>query len=358
MEILVIFVILSLCAMFFGVQIMRRALRSDPELPAPPVPPAYIANPNGDDRVMRTVTPRSPKALRAVAFTFGLALFSSPVVFMAVVMHALRGMGSGSKGRVLRIKDRAQLAEPALGDGWSDEAPETAALAAEARTLAPAARAALGEIWLLTSRMEHASVAAFSQLSLHLTTLAAPARLLAATHQAALEEIRHARACFAVARAITGQPHTAGAIPALGARDGGIDLPRLAIGSLIDGCLAEGIAADVAGHSAARAEHPTIKAVLSMIARDEAGHAELAWDVLAWCLTRDASLHAIVAARVAVLDRELVPRLPDIPGASPPTLGRYGVIDQDALGAIAAARVAAVQVRARALLAPPLALAA
>lgn len=356
MEILVMFVILSLAAMFFGVQIMRRSTRSDPQLP-PAVPPAYVANPSGGERVVLNVTPHRSKISRAFVFTIGLALFSAPIVVIGWLMHSLKGIG-GSKGRVLRIKNRAQLAEPARGDGWSDEAPETAALAAEVQALAPKERAALGEIWLLTSRMEHASVAAFSQLSLHLTTLAAPARLLAATHQAALEEIRHARACFAVTRAITGEPHTAGAIPALRERDGGIDLPRLAIGSLIDGCLAEGIAADVAGHSAARAEHPTIRAVLSMIARDEAGHAELAWDVLAWCLTQDRSLHAIVADRVAVLDRELVPRLPDIPGAAPATLGRYGVIDQDALGAIAAARIAAVQARANALLAPPLARAA
>jgi hypothetical protein len=328
---------------------MVKASMTRPQIPAPPV--ARIENATGAERVyaksMRA-TSKATKIWRPVAFTVGVGLIAAPFVGLYGLVTLMRELsGSWTKGRVLRIKNRAQLAEPALGDGWAADGQ----VGELARGLSGAERKALGELWLLTARMEHASVAAFSQLSLHLAALGAPADLLEATHRAALEEIRHARACFAIARAITGERHTAGPIAALGAaRDGAIDLTRLAVGSLVDGCLAEGIAADVAARGAARATEPVIHQALAMIAHDEAGHAELAWDVLAWCLAHgDDAVRAAVVARIDVLDRELAPRLPDLPGVDDAALARYGVIGQDVLGALATARVAAVQARARAI---------
>ena len=57
-----------------------------------------------------------------------------------------------------------------------------------------------------------------------------------------------------------------------------------------------------------------------------------------------------VARRIEALGAELAPRLPAIRGVEDAALTRYGVIDQDSLGAIASARIAAVQERARSLL--------
>jgi len=315
-----------------------------------PVPVARLQNLEGRDAVYakmhrggRVVLP----VLRRVTFTsLGLGIIAAPWIVIYQFFSGLGDMSFGSKGRVLRVRSRAQLAELATGDGWSDD-PITLQ-----QPLVGRARDAIGELWLLTARMEHASVAAFSQLSLHLAALGAPSRLVERTHRAALEEIRHARRCFAIVRAITGVEHTAGPIVALQtSRPAPIDRARLALGSLIDGCLAEGIAADVAARGAATADEPAIRNALTMIAHDEAGHAELAWDVLAWALAHgDGDLHEAVAARVEVLTRELSPRLPDLPDLDAAVQRAYGIIDQDALGLLAEARVVAVRDRARGLL--------
>lgn len=311
----------------------------------PAIPPARAAE-GGHVRPEAAPTTGGPMSDvgRGVAVTFGLGLVVAPWAVGIWLYELLRT--PLTKGRVLRIRNRAQLPELARGDGWAGDA------VALERGLTAGERRLIGELWLLTARMEHASVAAFSQLGLHLAALGAPARLLEATHRAALDEIRHARACFAIARAITGAPHSAGPIRALAERRAAaIDLTRLAVGSLVDGCLGEGIAADVAAHGARRAEDRTIREVLEMIARDEAGHAELAWDVLAWCLDQgDAALAGAVEARVAVLGGELSPQLPDL-AVDPDALAGHGIIDQRSLGDLAGARIAAVQDRARRLLA-------
>lgn len=344
--ILVIFLMIVILCTWGGFKLIGRGLRESKQ---PPIPPARMANLEGTDAAyakVASVAARAPRKIgKGLAVTLGLGLIAGPWLFVYALFKGLSDMDM-TKGRVLRIRNRARLPELATGDGWSAE-PIVLDL-----DLPAAERAVLGEMWLLTARMEHASVAAFSQLSLHLSALGAPARLLAATHRAALEEITHAQRCFAIATAITGAQHTAGPIAALGKADGStIDLTRLAIGSLVDGCLGEGIAADVAGHGEATASEPAICETLVMIAREEAGHAELAWDVLAWCLaTGGDAVTDAVARRIEALANEVTPRLPSTIGdVDERALTGYGVIDQDTLGAIAAARIAAVQERARAL---------
>ena len=61
------------------------------------------------------------------------------------------------------------------------------------------ARRARGRAWTADALLEHASVASFSRLSLALLAVGAPADLVALAHRAALDEIRHARLCFALA---------------------------------------------------------------------------------------------------------------------------------------------------------------
>lgn len=342
-------VVVGMCT-WGGAKLIARGMRASAR---PPIPPARMANPEGMDRAYAkaaNVAAKAPrKVAKAVLVSAGVGLIAAPWIFVYTVLSGLKDLGGGSKGRVLRIRGRARLPELATGDGWGERP-----VAIEA-PLSAHERGVLGELWLTTARMEHASIAAFSQLSLHLSALAAPARLLEATHRAALDEIRHAQACFAVVRAITGVPHTAGPIAALGSSgSSAIDHVRLAVGSIVDGCLAEGIAADVAAHGAARATEPVVRETLAMIAREELTHAELAWDVLAWCLDAGGDrVHAAVAARAAELTRELSPSMPPIAGIADATLVRFGVIDQDTLGTIASTRIAAVQTRATAMLAAP-----
>ncbi|HUQ07774.1 MAG TPA: ferritin-like domain-containing protein, partial [Kofleriaceae bacterium] len=254
---------------------------------------------------------------------------------------------STSKGRLLRLRGKARLPDVTPGRGWADDAtPRVAHLtAAERRTLADA--------WLLSARMEHASIPAFAQLSLHLAALGAPSDLVERTHTAALDELRHARRCFAMANAYAGTSYTAGPIVELATPDRTtpIDHVRLAVGSLVDGCLAEGIASDVAALGAGRAEDPVVRDTLAMIAADEAQHAELAWSVLAWCLdTNSAHVHAAVSARAQRLSDELAPRVPDFTGVD--RLAAHGLFDQATLDTIARARITAVSTRVTSLLSP------
>jgi hypothetical protein len=184
--------------------------------------------------------------------------------------------------------------------------------------------------------MEHASIPAFSKLSLQLVALGAPDDLVARCHEAALDEIDHARACFAVASAYAQQPFTAGAIPELlGPRssqsrpDRGEALRHLAVASFVDGCLGEGVAAEAARRAAERASDPTIKGVLARIACDEQAHAALAEDIVAFCCVEGGSRArtAVEEAQARLADRE-TPEVPPLFGVSQATLTRHGLLSQ------------------------------
>src|SRR5678815_3146409 len=69
--------------------------------------------------------------------------------------------------RVLRLRGKAALPDVAEGAGWGDAA------APNVQHLSREERATLAGLWLISARMEHASIAAFSQLSLHLAALGA-----------------------------------------------------------------------------------------------------------------------------------------------------------------------------------------
>ncbi|WP_244219733.1 ferritin-like domain-containing protein [Corallococcus interemptor] len=257
-------------------------------------------------------------------------------VTMGLVFWAYNVLGNMnfSKGRVLRLKGRARVARRALGDGWADDA------APALEGLTPWQRTVLGEAWMYSAGMEHASVPAFAKLSLKLSALGAPSELLEACHLAALDEVRHARRCFALARAYSGLPWSAGAIPELAqerpsppSADEGDAWSRLVRGSLLDGCLGEGLAASVAEEASRRASDPVVSETLAVIAEDEARHAELAWDVIAFALERGGG-KAKQALREALeaLETQRTPALPSIPGVDEAFLARNGVLPQAELG--------------------------
>lgn len=112
---------------------------------------------------------------------------------------------------------------------------------------------------------------AFARVSWMLAAVGARAELIAWCHRAALEEIEHARLCFALAAGYGGRSHTVAPMPEL-AR-GGLGAPgdlllALLEESLADGCLLEDF--NIAAECAAVCAEPPTRAVLQRIAREEA----------------------------------------------------------------------------------------
>jgi hypothetical protein len=186
-------------------------------------------------------------------------------------------------GRPHRVGGRARRAGASGGTDWAagGPSPRTNGLAVDVRE-------ALVHAWLADAALEHASIAAFSALALDLLALGAPPSLIAGTHRAALDEVEHARACFALASAYAGTALTAAPFPAarapVGAESSAERMVRLAVESAIDGCIGEGAAAAVAREAMSCASDPVVAAVLARIARDEQTHADLSWSILAWCM--------------------------------------------------------------------------
>lgn len=163
------------------------------------------------------------------------------------------------------------------------------------QSLEPGLRARLAEEWASDALAEHASVASFSRFSLHLMAVAAPPELLQATHEAALDEIRHARLCFRLASIYAGEPLGPGPLPLQGDILGPLDLPSIAVAAVREGCIGETLASldAAAAHEASRVAAP--REALALISEDEARHAELAWRFIRWALDAgDAATRAAV----------------------------------------------------------------
>lgn len=221
---------------------------------------------------------------RAGLASVGVALAG---VFMSGVgmVGAFFSTMAFSRGRQLRSRGRVLLARVATGSAWSRvEVGGDVVPGAEGDE-----RRALAAQWRENGRTEHASVAAFARLTLDLMALGAPPELVAAANRDALDEIRHTELCFALARALDGEDESPGPFPeALDARtlsrSRRLALAELAVHSLIDGALHEGVSARVVAKLAARCEDPSVVAILKEIAADEGRHARHGWDVVRYCL--------------------------------------------------------------------------
>jgi len=132
--------------------------------------------------------------------------------------------------------------------------------------------------WLEDARMEHASIAAFARLSLELLALGAPPELVAGAHAAALDEIEHARICFALAGEALGPAPLP--IPELALAD----LRDVAVRTAKDSCVGELVSALVLAKAAHGDE------TIAKMADDELRHAALGWTIVAWACARDPSV--------------------------------------------------------------------
>ena len=157
---------------------------------------------------------------------------------------------------------------------------------------------------------------AFSRLSLSLVALGAPACLVEAAHRAALEEIEHARLAFSLASAYAGEPVGPGPLPELQRAPAvtATSLAELAAESLIDGCLLEGVAAEVARRALFRARDRQVRGPpwrSSPATRRRTP--TLAWDVVHWCCERggDAVRRRLTAALAAAPVSPTERRIPE-----------------------------------------------
>lgn len=135
--------------------------------------------------------------------------------------------------------------------------------------------------WAHRAQAEWDASVAFEVLAGELVGVDAPAALVERVRQAVDDEIRHAELCLA--RSGEGGLLHRPARPRRHPRSRTVWLARLAVESVLDGCVNEGAAAARLEAEAATAA-PELAAVLAAIAADERRHERLAWDIVDWCV--------------------------------------------------------------------------
>jgi hypothetical protein len=224
---------------------------------------------------------------------------------------------------------------------WGTESSWSRGGTADACGLSAEARRELAEAWCADGMYEHASVASFARFAMELMAVGAPAELVEAAHHAAADEVRHARACLALASTYAGRPVSPGAFPFEGRADVSSDLAEIAARAAYEGCVGETVAAIQAAEQLNVATDPHVRDVLGSIAEEEARHAELAWRTVAWAIGRGGEpvRNAVAGALRAAMDHLLESR-PEGPLATSPSaeLSAHGRLD--------AARIMAVRAQA------------
>src|SRR5688572_7194849 len=103
-----------------------------------------------------------------------------------LMMYGMIGaliIGGGGSGRPFRVGGRPRFPRVARGSDWTAQV--------EVMPVEQDERAKLAELWIDDARAEHASVAAFSKLTLELLALGAPPNLVARASHAATQEVEH-----------------------------------------------------------------------------------------------------------------------------------------------------------------------
>ena len=183
-----------------------------------------------------------------------------------------------TEGRPLIFDGVAQAASICPGKTWS-KGP-----LAESIQLTFKQRQLLAVFWLRTAQMEHASVASFHQFALDLMRFGASPDLLIRTNKAIMDEISHAKAAFAITEGFLNQSLSPGDFdmkiqPAK-------DLIDFAKKVALEAAINETLAVILATLQREQCTDYAIKKFLTDIIREEAEHAELAWDTLRWLIKK------------------------------------------------------------------------
>ena len=146
-------------------------------------------------------------------------------------------------------------------------------------------RALLALAWSEDGRDEHASIAAFARFTMLLLSVGAPPHFIIASQRASLDEVRHARDCFALADrygAVAVGPSPLVVHDCLGLTS----LVEIAALAAQEGCLGETIGVALVEEALAGARDPAVAEILTRVHRDEIRHAELAWRFARWAIER------------------------------------------------------------------------
>ena len=144
--------------------------------------------------------------------------------------------------------------------------------------------AALHASWLKDALDEHASIAAFARFTMVMLSVGAPPDLIADSQRASLDEIKHARACFALARRYGSRDVGPGALEVADSL-GSVSLGDIAALTVQEGCVGETLGVLLASEQLARAADPEVVRILRRIVADENRHAELAWRFVKWAIS-------------------------------------------------------------------------
>ena len=220
-----------------------------------------------------------------------------------------------AEGRPLMCDGIAQVATIGIGTNWIDgPSPELFHLTIEQRQI-------LATFWLRTAQLEHASVASFHQFGLDLMRFGASPDLLMRTSKAAMDEILHAKAAFAITEGFLGHPFSPQEFhmklqPAK-------NLSEFAVNVAMEGAFNETLAVVLATLQQDKCEDFAVKKFLTEIIKEEAEHAELAWETLRWLI--DVGGEEVVDALWELTQRDFVPDVSSFPVVGIP---KYGVLSQ------------------------------
>jgi len=225
------------------------------------------------------------------AWECGLSSYGSAIVCGASTLDgACCYLVSGDcpVGRPFVVDGRARFA-CATGDAsWST--------ATRVQPVDDKTRVALADAWTRYGLSEHASIASFARFALQLLSLGAPAHLVEQAQQAALDELGHARRSFGLASAYAG--HDVGPGPLDTSGNTIADAPEIAASLAAEGCIAETVSLLLLTAARDAARDPHVVSTLSIIVEEERNHVLLAWEALAWILSRGNADVAAAAQRV------------------------------------------------------------
>jgi hypothetical protein len=119
-----------------------------------------------------------------------------------------------------------------------------------------------------------------------------------AAHHASLDEIRHARTCFALARRYGGTAFGPGPLATGDLLPANVTLEEIAAVCAEEGCVGETLGVELARDQLERTRDPFVRATLAAMLEEEVMHVELAWRVVSFCIARggDAVRAAVVRA--------------------------------------------------------------